>query len=112
MVRRYGWVVLVLAAGLTGPVQGQTKLEWKFTQGDKFYLENVTTLKQNIEVMGMKLPAMDSVTTTVSSFKVLKSAPDEVVLEQKIESVKSKGGQPGQAEVQEKMVGSTFNVTL
>lgn len=113
MVRQFGWAVLVFATGLVGAAQGETKIEWKFTQGDKFYLENVTNLKQTIEVMGQKIP-MDSVNTTVSSFKVLKVAPDEVVLEQKIESVKIKAGQGAgpQAQVAEKMAGSVFTVTL
>jgi hypothetical protein len=111
MVRHYGWVV-VLAAGLAGPAQGQqVKLEWKFNQGDKFFLENVTTLKQTIEVMGQKIP-QESVNTTVSSFKVLKSTPSEVVLEQKIESLKMKGGQGPQAQLAEQMVGTVFTLTL
>jgi len=113
MRRHYGWVILLLTTGLVGAAQGPTKIEWKFTQGDKFYLENVTTIKQTITVMGQNIP-MDSVNTTVSSFKVLKVAPDEVVLEQKIETVKVKAGQGAapQAQVAEKMAGSVFTVTL
>ena len=114
MMRHYGWVVLALAAGLSGPAQGEVKLEWKFTQGDKFYLENVTNLKQTIEVMGQKIP-MDSLNTTTSSFKVVKVGPTEIVLEQKIESVKVKAGQGGgdpQAKVAEQMAGSVFTITL
>ncbi|OAI53058.1 hypothetical protein AYO44_16320 [Planctomycetaceae bacterium SCGC AG-212-F19] len=110
---RHCWMVLALAIGLVGPAQAQVKLEWKFTQGDKFYMENVTSLKQVMEIMGQKVP-MDTVNTTVSSFKVLKAAPDEVVLEQKIESVKIKAAQGAapQAQVAEKMTGSVFKVTL
>jgi hypothetical protein len=113
-MRHYGWVVLALGIGLSGPAQGQVKLEWKFTQGDKFYLENVTNLKQTIEVMGQKIP-MDSLNTTVSSFLVKKVAADEIVLEQKIESVKVKAGQglgDPQAKVAEQMAGSVFTITL
>lgn len=114
MMRHYGWVVLGLAASLIGSAQGEVKLEWKFTQGEKFYLENVTNLKQTVEVMGQKVP-MDSVNTTISSFKVVKVTPTETVLEQKIESVKVKSGQGGidpQAKVAEQMAGSVFTITL
>lgn len=113
MMRLYGWVVLALAAGLSGSAQGEVKLEWKFTQGDKFYLENATNLKQTVEVMGQKIP-MDSLNTTISSFKVVTVGPTEVVLEQKIEKVNVKAGQglDPQAKVAEQMVGSVFKITL
>jgi Family of unknown function (DUF6263) len=97
--------------GVSGSAQGQVQLEWKFTPGDKFYLEHVMNVKQVVEAGGMKQP-LDALNTTVYSIKVVKVAPGQTVLEQKIESMKVKGGTPDQAKVSEKMVGSVFTITL
>jgi hypothetical protein len=114
MARRYGFAVLMFLTGLL-TVTAQTTpvtLEWKFKQGDKFYLENVTSVKQSIDVAGNKIP-MDSVNTTVSSFKVIKADKDGTVLEQKIEASQVKGGKAGpQQQVAEKLVGSVLTITL
>jgi hypothetical protein len=112
MARRYPLAALVLLIGMSAWAQGPVTLEWKFKEGDKFYLENVTSVKQTIEVAGNKIP-MDSVQTTVSSFKVLKSDKDGVVLEQKIEASKVKSDKAGpQQMAAEKMVGSVLTYTL
>ena len=48
MSRQTCGAVLLVLAGLALPVQAQTTLEWKFKEGDKFYAEVVTTIKQKI----------------------------------------------------------------
>lgn len=112
MLGRYGLAIVFLVGGLALPAQGQTTLEWKFKEGDKFYLENVTALKQTVEVLGNKIP-MDTVNTTVSSFKVLKTEKDGVTLEQKIEASKVTGKTAGpQAALAEQMVGVVMTINL
>lgn len=113
MLRRCALVMLLTCVGLSAQAQGPAvKLAWKFKEGDKFYLENVTALKQVVKIMGQEIPT-ETVNTTVSSFKVTKVAADEIVMEQKIESTKIKGGQPGpQAMMAEQMVGTVLTVTL
>jgi len=113
MLRRCGLVMLLTCVGLSAQAQGPAvKLEWKFKEGDKFYLENITSLKQVVKIMGQEIPT-ESVNTTISSFKVTKVGADEIVLEQKIEASKIKGGQPGpQAMMAEQMVGTVLTVTL
>jgi len=114
MLKRCWIGVLVSLAAVALPAQGQVKMEWKFKEGDKFYLENTTVQKQTIEVLGQKIE-QETENTTVTSFTVLKKEKDSTVIEQKIESVKvtSKGGLGGAMDkVAEQMKGATFKFTL
>jgi hypothetical protein len=117
MPRRYWFGSAVVLAFVAVPALAAdaVKLEMKFKEGDKFYIETVSNTKQDLEFMGAKIKSeIDS--TQVSSFKVLKSDKDEVVIEQKIESIKTKtsGGLPGtdSDKLTDAMKGATFKVTL
>jgi hypothetical protein len=115
MPRRYWFGSAVLLALLGGPALAAdaVKLEMKFKEGDKFYIETVSNTKQVMEFMGTKNES-ESDSTQVTSFKVLKSDKDGVVIEQKIESIKNKnsGGLPGADKIMDAMKGATFKVTL
>src|SRR5947209_5421020 len=96
-MRHKAWVVaLLLFGGLSVPAYGQVKMEWKFNEGDKFYVEDVTTMKQKIEFQGKGFDQTLK-TTMVTSYTVKKKTTDGVVLQQKIEGVdvKSMGGLGG-----------------
>src|SRR5207253_11009480 len=91
---RKAWVGAVLVFdGLSVPAYGQVKMEWKFNEGDKFYVEDVSTMKQKIEFMGKGFDQTLK-TTMVTSYTVKTKGTDTVVLVQKIEGVdvKSMGG--------------------
>jgi len=113
---RKAWVGAVLVfGGLSVPAYGQVKLEWKFNEGDKFYVEDVSTMKQKIGFMGKDIDQTLK-TTMVTSYTVKKkTGSDVVVLEQKIEGVdvKSMGGIGGETDkMMEKLKGAKFTITL
>jgi hypothetical protein len=50
------WIAAVLFLVAAGSrVHGQTQLEWKFKDGDKFYLETVSSFKQGMKSLGKEL---------------------------------------------------------
>jgi len=108
---------LVLLGGLTAPAFGQVKIEWKFKEGDKFYVEEVSNVKSSFQIMGNNIDQTQK-TTTIASYTIKKSTDKEVVMEQKIESVKTKveGGFGGEAggldKIMEKMEGAKFTITM
>jgi hypothetical protein len=106
-------VVLVLSASAV-PAFGQVKLEWKFKEGDKFYLEERVVLKQTMKIPGTELKQeLDH--TRVTRFTVKKKTDDTLVLEQKIESEKIhrvSGSAEPEGELLKKLEGATFTVTL
>lgn len=109
-----GWCGVVVLAALAVPAQGQVHIEWKFKEGDQFYLKNVNTTKQSVEVLGQKT-ATNMVNTAISSFTVLKKSADSVVLQQKIEDaiIKADGPMAAQQErVAKLMKGTVFTLTL
>jgi hypothetical protein len=93
---RTGTAVLALLV-LGSFVQGQeAPLEWKFNEGDKFYIEEKTKVKMTIEVLGMEVK-QDINTTRQSIFTVKKKTEKGYLLEQKFQEWSSeiKGGPPG-----------------
>jgi hypothetical protein len=115
MPRRIWFGSAVALAFLAGPALAAdaVKLEMKFKEGDKFYVETVSNTKQVMDFMGTKNES-ESDSTQVTSFKVLKSDKDGVVIEQKIESIKNKnsGGLPGADKIMDALKGATFKLTL
>jgi len=114
MLRR-AWIGAVLVVGgLSMPAYGQVTMEWKFTEGDKFYVEDVSTMKQKIGLMGKDIDQTMK-TTMVTSYTVKKKTGSDVVLEQKIEGVdvKAMGGLGGDMDkMMEKLKGAKFTITL
>lgn len=112
MLRQSGIGVAFLLAGLAGPVQGQVKLEWKFKEGDKFYVQSVLTSKQSIDLLKTEA---ETTTTIVTSYAVKKVTNEGAVLEQKVESVKLKSRDVLSSklgEVMKLLEGGTFSVTV
>src|SRR5262249_51794720 len=109
-----GWALALVLSGMTVPAYGQDKLAWKFKEGDKFYLENVTGMKQTIEVAGQEIK-QEIDATMVARFTVKKKTKDGVEMAVKYESVKAKGkGQGIEAvtKIMELIKGAEFTFTL
>src|SRR5437867_3028068 len=108
--------VLALGAGLAGqahtrekPKPGPEKLAWKFTTGDKIYVEEKVTVKSTVTVMGME-EEKEEIQTTVVSFLVKEKTPEGVVLVQTIENMTTKTikgkADPKQQGIHDKMRGA------
>jgi hypothetical protein len=117
---RTTWVAVVLVlGGLAAPAfaqgsQGATKLQWKFKEGETFYLEDVSTMKIK-GVFGDKTFEQTQKTVMVTSYKVLKASPDSAVVVQTIEGVevKSEGSfSKDLGKLTEKLAGASFTLTL
>jgi hypothetical protein len=105
-------VALVLG-GLAVPAYGQDKLEWKLKEGDKLFFENVSNMKQTVEVNGME-QKQEMSNTMVARLTVKKKTKDDMVLEMKIEKVKGKGsgGLEEMTKIIEQMKGAELTITL
>lgn len=119
MLRRACGAALLVLVGLGLPAYGQTTLEWKFKEGDKFYVEETNDMKQSITFIALnKEIKQNSKTTILSSYTVKKvaAAGKEVTLVQKIENVdvKTSGDSLGgtMEKVLEKLQGAVFTFTL
>jgi hypothetical protein len=88
MFRCAALAILAFTA-LAGPAFAQTSLQWKFKEGDKFYLEEKIVSDTNATVLGMKNNEKQT-QHRVSVFVVKSVTPDGYVLEQRVESWKSK----------------------
>jgi Family of unknown function (DUF6263) len=107
------WLGVVLVVGApTAPATGQIKIEWKLKEGDKFYLEERSNLKQTMKFMGSDLKQeLDH--TRLTLFTVLKKTDESLVLEQKIESVKinrASGSAKPEGKLLQELEGATFKV--
>jgi hypothetical protein len=106
----------LLLAALVPPARAQTPLEWRFKDGEKFYVEAVTDTKQTI-TMGDRATTSASTFTTVSRF-VIKKAADGYGVEQTIEGVKvssSRTDDPTlgvRSRYANQLKGTTFKFTL
>jgi hypothetical protein len=99
------------------PAPAQTALEWKFKEGDKFYVEAVTDTKQTVTV-GDKPTTSESTFTTVSRFEVKKADAGSYTLEQTIEGVQVKSNKTDDPTVAiasrfaNLLKGATFKFTI
>jgi hypothetical protein len=111
---RTAWVGVLLVGATAAPAFGQVKLEWKFNEGDKFYVEDVSTLKNKIGFMGKEYDQTTKV-TMVTSYKVDKKTSDSTVLTSKIENVEVKsmaGLGESLDKMLEKLKGAVMKITL
>jgi hypothetical protein len=92
-------LALLFCASLAGPAFGQVNLQWKFKEGDKFYLEEKLTGETAVTVLGQKNIEKHT-QQRLSSFVVKSVSADGYVMEQRIESWKMQtvGGFPGAME--------------
>ncbi len=111
MPRRLWFGSAVVLALLAGPALADdaVKLEMKFKEGDKFYVETVSSTKTVMDILGKNESAIDS--TQVTSITVKKSDKDGVVLVERIESLKNKN-LPGADKIMDALKGATITLTL
>jgi len=105
---------VVLLAAIAAPAFGQeVQLQWKFKEGDKFYVEDVTVMKQNVAVVGQVIKE-EQKTTTVTSYQIEKASTAGTVVKMKIEAVDVKSDSPINlyAKIMEKTKGAVFTFTL
>jgi hypothetical protein len=69
------FLIATMSLGLSAPAPAQEKLEWKLKQGDRFFVETVTTKDGTLTVAG-KESTVSSVATIVADFTVLKKNQD------------------------------------
>jgi Family of unknown function (DUF6263) len=116
MLRQALLGLAVMSACVATPVYGQeAKLKLKFKEGEKFWVEEVSSMKQDMTVMGQAVN-MKMKTTTITSYAVKKVTPDSVVLDMKIEDVKlDVEGAPGGAGIDQlatKTKGANLIITM
>jgi len=104
----------MLAVGLTVPARGEVRLAWKFNQGDVFYVETASRCRQTMTALERAFK-QDVEQTTVLRFTVKEKTQDQVVLEERIESMKvrdaARSGTVDDRTIQQ-MQGASFTVTL
>jgi hypothetical protein len=114
-MRVHVWAAAVLVlAGASLPAHAQTTMAWKFTEGEKLFVEEISDQKVKMSLMGKEFK-IDTKTTKITSYTVKRAAGAATTLEMKIESLDVKAeNNPfgGMEKMQEKLVGATFTVTL
>src|SRR5438105_4069012 len=55
-MQRFTFLAALVLGLFAGPTCAQEKLAWKFKEGDKFYVEEKTTVKQNSEASCSMMP--------------------------------------------------------
>jgi hypothetical protein len=118
MKLRHGLLALLFASLSVAPASAQAVIKWKFKQGDKFYLDNASDIKQSFEIMGMT-QKQDLANKMLVSYEVVKAEGGSTVLQEKIEkaSMEIKSGVPPAVANQmtalsKQMTGATFKITL
>jgi hypothetical protein len=93
------WLAALCVLGsVLAPARGQTRLEWKWKEGDRFYVETVNTLKDSRRHDEQDFKREMKI-TTVDLYKVLRTDAAGVVLEKTIVAQKFKGSSSGGAEL-------------
>ncbi len=111
---RFCWAVIAVFVIGMPTIQAQTKLAWKFKEGDTFYVEDVMEAKQTVAILGKDIKEAAK-TTKVLRFHVKKVADNEVTVEQTMISIekKNQGGLPTpQDKFVEKLQGASFVFTM
>jgi uncharacterized protein DUF6263 len=113
------WLLGYMLIGLcVGPAHGQTKLSWRFDEGEKFWIETSHSTRDalSLKSAGGGDSSQNTERTTLTSFTVRKKNTDgSVVIEQKIESVKVtiQGTlQKPDASLSQLLEGAVFRLTL
>src|SRR5437773_10702628 len=112
MFRHALWAAVALVAGAATPALAlgqEVDLKWKFKQGDKFYVEDVTVMKQSVAVVGQVIKE-EQKTTTVTSYQIEKAGTDGITVKMKIEGMDVKSDSPIglYAKIMEKTKGASF----
>jgi hypothetical protein len=91
-------ITVVCFAALAAPAPAQVTLQWKFKEGEKFYLEERMDSVTKTVVLGMNNTETHT-QQRISSFVVKSASPDGFVLEQRVDSwqIKATGSVPEDA---------------
>jgi hypothetical protein len=93
------WLAALCVLGsVLAPVRGQTRLEWKWKEGDRFYVETVNTLKDSTRRDEQDFKTEMQI-TTVDLYKVLRNDAAGVVLEKTTTAQRFKGSSSGGADL-------------
>jgi hypothetical protein len=114
MLRQTLLAVVALVAGVAAPAYGQeVELKWKFKEGEKFYVEDISNMKQTVTALG-QTQKVDQKTTTITSYTIKKVTTDSIEMVMKFENVEVKSDGPiGQFDkFMEKTKGVSFTVTM
>jgi hypothetical protein len=116
-MQRHYWLGAILTlATFVLPAHAQVQMEWKLKEGDKFFLETISSLKQQMRTQGKEMKQDLEVATVFSLTVEKKNADNTAVLEQKIEGlmVKNAAGQAAGTDEKfnQQLVGAAFKVTL
>jgi hypothetical protein len=85
----------ILFAGLlVVPAQAQVQLQWKLKEGDRFYLQGVSTTMQTLKIGGNPVEQKFE-SLSIDSYKVVSATADQIILEKKVESIEVKATGPG-----------------
>src|SRR5262245_8361942 len=104
------WLVLW---GTAGPAFAGIKVQWKFKEGDRFYLEEKTVRKQTTKFMGSDIDKQDMSFMRLTRFTVLKKTTTALVLEQKIEKLRvDQSNNQKSSRLLRDLEGATFKITL
>ena len=85
MLHRAALASLLSLAIMATPAPGQVALQWKFKDGDRFYLEEKIVTRTTTTTAGQRIPSEQS-QVRISSFLVKKQTVETTDLEQRIES--------------------------
>jgi hypothetical protein len=113
------WIgAFVALAALAAPAHAQVTLEWKFTEGETFYLQSVSSSRQSTTVFGKEL-RQDFDVTFVFRVKVEKLNPDKsAVLDEQVEKVTVQntgiptGGLAAEDKFNQLLKGTRFRITV
>ncbi len=87
MRSRQRWLPVVFLLAAPAGAHAQVKLAWQFKEGDRFFVQESTQVRQTIKARDTE-NRQDLNQTKVSRFTILKKNPDGgLVLEQTIASV-------------------------
>jgi hypothetical protein len=85
MLHRAALASLLSLAALATPARAQVGLQWKFKEGDRFYLEEKIVTRTTTGTRGQRSPS-EQTQVRISSFLVKKQTVESTELEQRIES--------------------------
>jgi len=107
-------IAVLLAAT---PVYGQeVNLQWKFKEGDKIWVEEMSTLKTTVSLQNNPVLKSEDKTTSLTSYTIKKVAADSIVMEMKKEEVAARTDNPllsgMMKKIMDKAKGATFTVTI
>jgi hypothetical protein len=116
IMKSHRWFLAsLLLVAMHSPSPAQGPLAWRFRQGDRFFVEEVTKVRQTIKIMGSET-RQDLEQTKVLLYTILgQDADGNVAIAKKTESVKATlaaGNSPPDTKFLQQTVGALFTITL